>query len=79
MFEQGLTQQGIGAYDGRAHFSVDSVLPHSGRHSGRLWLPSTEPIAFGIPGHTTNLDGLKILNGTVRYELVKHSTQLWRW
>jgi hypothetical protein len=60
----GLTQKGVGAYDGRAAFFVDSVMPHRGRHSGRIWLPSAEPIAVGVPGHTTNMDGIKLSNGT---------------
>eukprot|EP01052_Picozoa_sp_SAG31_P023229 SAG31_NODE_1902_length_6956_cov_5.312236_2_plen_490_part_00 len=67
----GLTQEGVGAYDGRATFFVDSMMPHSGRHSGRVWLPSAEPVAFGIPGHTTNMDGIKILNGT------EYAVELW--
>ena len=57
--------------DGRAAFFVDSRLPHSGRHSGRVWLPSAVPVTMGIPGHTTNLDGAHIANGT------EYEVELW--
>ena len=50
--------------DGRAAFFVDSILPHAGRHSGRVWLPTEHAVTFGIPGHTTNLDGIPVGNGT---------------
>ena len=67
----GLTQELAGSYDGRFSFFVDSILPHTGRHAGRVWLPSAEPITFGLPGHTTNLDGVTIQNDT------EYSVQLW--
>ena len=50
--------------DGRAAFFVDSRLPHSGRHSGRIWVPSAVPVTFGAPGRNTNLKGLQVSNGT---------------
>ena len=50
--------------DGRASFFVDSQMPHAGRHSGRIWLPSAKPITFGVPGYTTNLDGISVVNNT---------------
>merc|ERR1711871_423076 len=60
--------------DGRAAFFVDSILPHSGRHSGRIWLPSATPVTFGMPGYTTNIDGLRVSNGTAyRVELYGRS------
>ena len=49
-------------------------LPHSGRHSARIWLPQVAPrvdaggahrwITFGMPGHTTDIDGVTISNNT---------------
>lgn len=39
--------------------------------AGRIWLPSAEPIAFGVPGHTTNLNGIKVLNDT------EYAVELW--
>ena len=67
----GLSQAGAGGYDGRASFFIDSVLPHSGRHSGRVWVPSAAPVPFGVPGLTTNLQGVPILNDT------SYSVELW--
>jgi len=57
--------------DGRAALHVDSRLPRSGRHSGRVWVPSATPITLGIPGHTTNLNGVSVANGT------KYAVELW--
>lgn len=103
--------------DNRAQLYIDSRLPHSGRHSARIWLPaiasvpvvdaaaaaaasltrrnngggsggvghngnsagsrsrssrgsggdssvSARLITFGMPGHTTNIDGVPIANST---------------
>jgi hypothetical protein len=38
----GLSQEGVGAYDVRAAFFVDSVMPHSGRHSGEDRMSPTD-------------------------------------
>jgi hypothetical protein len=54
--------------DGRAAFFVDTSLPHSGRHSGRVWLPSATAVTMGMPGHTTNLNGAHVENNTA-YEV----------
>lgn len=59
----GLTQA-ADLKDGRASFFADSVLPHSGRKSGRVWLPSATPLVFGMPGYTTNLNGVNVANST---------------
>ena len=60
--------------DSRAALHVDSRKPLSGRHSGRVWLPSRHPVVVGIPGHTTNLDGVHVGNGTsYRVELFARS------
>ena len=58
----GLPQAQSGGYDARASFFVDSTMPRRGRHAGRLWVPSASPIAIGVPGATTNLGGIKIMN-----------------
>eukprot|EP01047_Picozoa_sp_COSAG01_P036130 COSAG01_NODE_2809_length_7041_cov_4.383751_3_plen_260_part_00 len=59
----GLTQS-ADLKDGRAAFFADSVLPHSGRKSGRVWVPSRTPLVFGMPGHTTNINGVPLTNHT---------------
>jgi hypothetical protein len=40
------------------------MLPHSGRKSGRVWVPSATPLVFGMPGYTTNLNGVNLANST---------------
>ena len=60
--------------DSRAALHVDSRNPAKGRHSGRIWLPSAIPVVVGIPGHTTNLDGVHVHNNTkYRVELFARS------
>eukprot|EP01051_Picozoa_sp_SAG22_P011596 SAG22_NODE_1131_length_5456_cov_2.950719_2_plen_168_part_00 len=46
-------------------------MPHSGRKAGRVWLPSSTPLFIGLPGHTTNLNGLNLLNHT------RYTVSLW--
>lgn len=50
--------------DNRASFFVDSRLPHKGRHSGRVWVPTATPVTVPIPGYATNLYGLAVANST---------------